>query len=100
MPLSRRPAPRRSPRTPRRTTAPAGVSSSLRPRGRPRSKTPSPFVVGVWAWPFADAPGLYPFLASRLDLLLARRLPHLLLCSASAGGALALVKKYAHVERL
>ena len=49
---------------------------------------------------FADAPGLYPFIASRLDVLLSQRLPHLLLCTASRGGALAPVRRYAHVERL
>jgi hypothetical protein len=64
------------------------------------SKPPSPFVVGVWAWPFADAPGLYPFIAHQLDVLLSRRLPHILLCTASRGGALAPVQRYPHVERL
>jgi hypothetical protein len=61
-------------------------------------KTPLPFVVGVWAWPCADAPGLYPFIAAQLDRLLSRRLPHLLLCTAPRGGALGHVRRYAHVE--
>ena len=52
-------------------------------------------MVGVWAFPGADAPALYPFLAYQLDVLLARRRPRLLLCTAAACGALAPVRRYA-----
>jgi hypothetical protein len=57
-------------------------------------------VVGVWAFPCADAPALYPFLAHQLDVLLARCRPHLLLCAAADSGVLAQVRRYTHVEQV
>jgi hypothetical protein len=64
------------------------------------SESASPFVVGVWGFPFADAPGLYPFIALKLDALLERRRPHLLLCTAAGSGALRQVRRYAQVEEV
>jgi hypothetical protein len=64
------------------------------------SESASPFVVGVWGFPFVDAPALYPFIALKLDALLERRRPQVLLCTAADSGVLRQARRYAQVEEV
>ena len=58
-----------------------------------------PYAVGVYGW-FWATDAAHPFVAARLDALLARRLPHVLLCTTSESGVAALARRYAVERRL